>query len=812
MANSASRTTIAIAWCLGWETLDDDSSRIQLLTQMREALNESSTDTIPTPLHLLVQQAQTLERIAHHDFPETIEALQTQYSNLLEQKTPIGLVYGGATKIKQYVFEAAKLQDIRGASALLDQINLADLPAFFQDDSFQDDPSLDADQRYRARQHFESVREWLQSNYPELTDALIPELIIYSTGGNILAFCPASLIEPLTNAIEQRYTEETLTANSCAVGHAFRLLEFQLGLLADPIEETRWLDWYLQNYRNVLVQGSFNTPATSEKAREAFQQRKSFNELVGKLTTKFNARRSGNLDSGDRPSRRYPPMFETQPYFRRDGSDRRLATTKAQHLPNEPWFSDVLARKRRIGQITKREDTNASWFRPFEASVGTQPEWKPSELAESWVRKFESFLELSPLKHEYYDGVRGQAADVAEARSLAEIGQSSQGFVAYIYADGNNMGGYIQNKIQTPGAYRRFSRDIFNATQYCVYLALEQHLRPVWVEGKANTQGDRQKSEYVHPFEIVTIGGDDVFLIVPANKALEIAKTLSEEFENILLKSTPLPSNVAPVKGNYERSSDRIPADPQRSHRYEAGVPSPSRCQLSMSAGVLITSYKTPIYYAEKLTSQLMKSAKKYAKTLKKTEKGSYQGGTIDFLVMKAVTALTSSIEDFRKQALTEELHHRNGNKQTLQLYAAPYTLHELGGLLDTVRVLKNSQMGRSQIYKIRSLLEQGKRTAILNYRYFRVRLDQSAQAELQQTFENAWCSAHTNKGNLAPWMPLGEGTYETLWRELVDLYPFVSTAAEAGRKLGAARDRNDPVPPEVSPKVSPEVSQEAQS
>ena len=44
----------------------------------------------------------------------------------------VGLVMGGATKIKQYVFESAKLPEIRGASGLLDRINRFDLPALFR--------------------------------------------------------------------------------------------------------------------------------------------------------------------------------------------------------------------------------------------------------------------------------------------------------------------------------------------------------------------------------------------------------------------------------------------------------------------------------------------------------------------------------------------------------------------------------------------------------------------------------------------------------------------------------------------------------
>ncbi|MCG8366427.1 MAG: hypothetical protein MJA27_24215, partial [Pseudanabaenales cyanobacterium] len=78
----------------------------------------------------------------------------------------------------------------------------------------------------------------------------------------------------------------------------------------------------------------------------------------------------------------------------------------------------------------------------------------------------------------------------------------------------------------------------------------------------------------------------------------------------------------------------------------------------------------------------------------------------------------------------------------------------------------------------IRTLLERGRRTAILNYRYFRVRLSRQNQTLLENDFEAAWCEAKTNNGNVAPWLtPHREKektTYETIWRELVDLLPFV--------------------------------------
>jgi CRISPR-associated protein Cmr2 len=251
-------------------------------------------------------------------------------------------------------------------------------------------------------------------------------------------------------------------------------------------------------------------------------------------------------------------------------------------------------------------------------------------------------------------------------------------------------------------------------------------------------------------------------LVVPANQALAIAKTISEEFERILLKLS--------AENDLLNLSLEMSAPPQQGiHRYRSAQAEASQCQLSMSVGVLIAADDTPIYYAENLTNQLLKSAKKKAKALKDTLH--YHGGTIDFLVMKSVTMLSSKVEEFRESGLVID--------GKLKLYGAPYTLHEIGGLLETAKALKAADFPRSQLYQIRSLLERGKHTAMLNYRYFRVRLATANQTLLQNSFEDAWCQPKDdqNGGNLAPWMSLRDDagtTYETIWRELVDLYPFI--------------------------------------
>lgn len=778
--NKYEAITIALAWCLAWGEEEQPQVALSVLQQMWQGMR--SGGQIPKDVHSYIEQAEGLLSISEKNFPETLEIMwkegcegyREDYRKLWEEKTRIGLVYGGATKIKQYVFEASKLPDIRGASALLDRINLLDLPAFF---------SAEKSERFQACRRFhvycKQVRAgWLDENFPDLSQALVPELVVYSTGGNLLALCPAAYVDRLANAIEKRYTEETLTANSCAVGETFRLLEFRFGLMKDPPENTLWLDWYRQHWQQPIVEDCYGRPeksATQEQIDKHFQRRKSFNELVGKLTARFNQRRSGsdrqdenceeeNQCNGSdrarekRPSRRYPPMLETHPYLRRDNVEKRSATFHAEKLPGSPWLSEVAARKRLVGQKSKRYQQSDSWFE--EAGLN----WNAGEV-ESWVKRFETFLnegDRQELKSSYYRGVETfeENGEIVEAKSLRAIGCASDGFVGYIYADGNNMGGYIQ-KIITADDYQHFSDIVSEATEKSVYYALAQHIRPC--QSKEIDDDDEVRDRnwtWIHPFEILTIGGDDVMLIVPANKALVVAQTICERFEKILLKRDP--------------DRFRIDASPSKGiHRYLPEPENKSACKLSMSAGVLISAQDTPVYYAERLTNQLLKSAKQKAKQLKQT--GCYYGGTIDFLVMKAVTMLSSEIKEFRNSGLIIE------GSPKLKLYGAPYTLHEIGGLVATVRALQKVDFPRSQLYQIRSLLERGKQTAILNYRYFRVRFSEENQELLKEAFEEAWCRPKDpqNNGNLAPWMSLIEEdkttTYETIWREIVDLYPFIS-------------------------------------
>ncbi|MGL5058509.1 MAG: type III-B CRISPR-associated protein Cas10/Cmr2 [Microcoleus sp.] len=781
MKSCSSAIAIGIAWCLAWGEGREPQFELPVLQQMRQALNNGKDEDLPGEVRSIVAQLQQFQDIPEKYFPETLQQLQQDYRDCWEQKTTIGLVYGGATKIKQYVFEAPKLPDIRGASALLDQINLIDLPAFFGWEPNAGDRSPDSPDRSEAKNWCKQVRQWLDTclleneNSPKFSEVLIPELIIYSTGGNILALCPAAFVDDLANAIEKRYTERTLTANSCAVGEKFRLLELRFGLLRDANQP--WLDWYLRQdvHTNPLVAAYFGNSRekqtkknkTVQQLSEAFKDRKNFNELAGKLASLFQQRRNANDGLGaNRSSRRYPPMYETHPYLIRDENEHRSAVIREDKLPGRPYLSESLRRKRILGDIAKKEQ-ESQWYQDTELDRN----WEPG-FVESWVTKFKEFLNKSGLGEDYYLGIPENL--VVEAKRLEEIGKSSRsaqifpdrellkysitssnGFVGYISADVNNMGGYIQKQIKTPQEYQQFSHDVLQVMESAVYTALSNHLNPRKLENLTEPESINRNGKIVHPFEILAIGGDDVLLIVPADRALEIAQTIGSEFEKQM---------AALRNGLYALPETH---DDKSVHRYQEENVRSSRCKLSMSVGVLITDYKTPIYYAEKLYTQLLKSAKDKAKSLK--DSYNYYGGTVDLLTMKSVTMISSNVKEFRQEGLTKEIR-----ESKLQRYAAPYTLYELGGLIEAVKALKFSDFPRSQIYQIRSLLKQGKRTAILNYRYFRTRLKTREQQNILKTyFEEPWCQAKSNNGNIAPWM-FREKVYETIWQDMVDLYPFI--------------------------------------
>lgn len=373
---------------------------------------------------------------------------------------PIGLVYGGATKIKNYVFEAPKLPEIRGASALLDWVGEHGVNRIW--------------------------RERLPVTIPD--DKPHPH-IIYAGGGSFLAFAPAALAPALATAVEREYTSQTLTANSVAVSASFNLLELRYGRLYPSGQkgEPYWVERFLADCKDkrksVALLAYYYPPEgvnpedTSDEAlRKRFFNRKTFGELVTVLATMFNRRRDERASYGEP---RYLPHYELMPWAEKcKSSDVRPAVIEVRVGNDKRFLSESSARKLAVGRRVKGVDVGAldSRLKPWAV---------PGDLKRaSWEQRWQSFLESNNGRTSTYAAhcdALGGAKRVESAKDLADIASASdpRRYIGLIYADGNNIG-RLMATLATPMAYQSISRALSDVAQLrssALWRAISSRLR-----------------------------------------------------------------------------------------------------------------------------------------------------------------------------------------------------------------------------------------------------------------------------------------------------------------------------------------------
>ncbi|KAB8145990.1 hydrolase [Chloroflexia bacterium SDU3-3] len=636
---------------------------------------------------------------------------------LPEDQAQIALVMGGATKIKGYVFESPKLPEIRGASALLDWVNEDAVPQL-----------------------------WAGRLGEELGQACV----IYASGGGFLAFAPAALGEELAAAAERCYTTTTLTANSVFVTHTVHLLELRYGQLAIRDGAIAfWVEEFLQQWSQNELQKRLATyyyaqPADPVDAPEQrFFRRKTFGELVTLLATMTTRRREERSFGGDTRS---IPHYPILPWAEKcDSSDLRPAVWSGMVVDEERKLSEPSARKRYVGQLLKRDAAHTRWYTDTFA-------WRaPDALAErSWEAQWRAFVQ-NPAHVSAQLAQHPQAQRATAASDVQEIAQASRpdGFIGVIYADGNNVGRLIAT-LTTPARYQAVSATLSAAAKTAVFHALGRHVVPIEIDDLRSATPGQKK--WVYPFEILTIGGDDLFIIVPGSKALEIAEAISASFEQCIAER---------LRAIGDLNGPSAITDDLYSHRSKAAsAHEPFEPLVGLSAGVIIAPETTPIFFLRDLVEELLKSAKKKAK--QHTAHGFY-GGAVDFMVLKSISMVTDNIQSFRRQAL--------GMGGDRRLTARPYTWREFSALITTVRALQDEQVPRSQLYRLRRMLDEqpGETivTSVMEYFYTCARNERMAGV-LKTHVQERWCES------LPPWRAVEAGAWETIWADMLEIYDMV--------------------------------------
>ncbi|PMP75547.1 MAG: hypothetical protein C0184_13855 [Chloroflexus aggregans] len=476
---------------------------------------------------------------------ERLQALNRQLNAHSNQRRLV-LVYGGATKIKGYVFEAPKLPEIRGASALLDWVGE------------------------------QQVHQIWHKAFPKGDPSKPHPYVIYASGGSFLAFTPCSEAQELATQVERTYTEHTLTANSVAIAACFDLLELRYGRLFhdkatdsfywvedfihDCQDANKWAE--LEQYYYLHKDSGFAANDKSETALKwRFFNRKTFGELVTVLATMFHRRRDERASHGEP---HYLPHYELMPWdVKCHSSDVRSAVIEARVGDDRRQLSEASARKLAVGRTVKGVDIG-------DLEKTLKP-WRVPPDLETWETRWHEFLDNHPQSN--YARHLDNAA-IKPASDIADIAAASlpSRYIGLIYADGNNIG-RLMATLTTPQRYYEVSHVLSEVTREAIFTALAEHLTP---------------ANKIHLFEILAIGGDDLFIIVPGDKAFDIALTIALHFEREL--TVRLGSLIQ--RKITENSQEKL----VRYHGNDPVAQAIRTCSpaVGLSAGVLIAQENTP--------------------------------------------------------------------------------------------------------------------------------------------------------------------------------------------------------------------------
>lgn len=304
-------------------------------------------------------------------------------------------------------------------------------------------------------------------------------------------------------------------------------------------------------------------------------------------------------------------------------------------------------------------------------------------------------------------------ASAQPAADLEDIGRHSNGYIALLYADANGLGDWV-SEAESPADYRQRSRAVHESVSEAVYEAIYGHLGPVF---------DRK-------FEVITIGGDDALLIVPAAWVLALARDICRGF--------------AARMGEWG---------------YQGRT---------MSAGVVIADHHTPVYFLHRIAEALLKSAKGEAS----------QQGTADFLVLKNQSVLATDLVHLRS---TEPWSTADPvGPAWLRLSHGPYSLTELDQLLGLVHQGRAAGFPRSQLYILRQALGRGRLVSTLFFLYQQARARKAARM-----FMRAYQEQYSRTlDDMPPWQRMpdrrGRLEYRTAWADLAEIWDFAREGSDA--------------------------------
>lgn len=391
---------------------------------------------------------------------------------------------------------------------------------------------------------------------------LCEDSLVYCGGGSFLAIVPTSEAGEWKKEIELLYLERTKLATiTIVLSSPLGYIDFGRGV--PPYGSSSVAGLKGKGVAEDLLFSHFE--AISEERAE----RKNFGELVARLSADLQRAKQEKIIT---------PFFPTLPVHQRCQSCGKRPAGK---LDVEEFLCDPCFQKRKEGRKGR-----STFMEKVACWIEKQFGWKVTDKP---------------------------------ARDLDDLA-GAEGRVAFIYADGNDVGDLLQ-RAKTPAQYRHISDALNTVVEEVLFKALVETF-------EKRELCERQRL----PLELIVVGGDDLTVIVPARYGWRLTVKLLRGFEE-------------------HQQVKRIREETER--------------KLTISAGLVIADVKYPVGFMQRLAEGLLKKAKSIVREMEEKE------STLCHLWLR------SPIASEDPDMIMETLYHRKDGGERW-LTARPYTLKQV--------------------------------------------------------------------------------------------------------------------------------------
>lgn len=250
-----------------------------------------------------------------------------------------------------------------------------------------------------------------------------------------------------------------------------------------------------------------------------------------------------------------------------------------------------------------------------------------------------------------------------------QIGEQSRlkNYVGLVYADGNAMGRVVQ-QLDSVNTCRLFSEIVDDSIRGACYFALEQICQKEIAETRAAISDQRPLRPL--PADILLLGGDDLLVLVPADRALDFGAMISEKFQQLTR------DRIAQVENEAERRFFS-------QHVGEQGF--------TVSCGVAVARSSYPFYLLLDLAEDLLKNAKRAGAEASHRDRSTTPAAHIDFHVVAGANSY-----DIRRLR-EDDYHAQSDAPRTMR----PFTPEQINRLRNSVAALRTANFPRSKLHAL---------------------------------------------------------------------------------------------------------------